>query len=1011
MKRTLWTTLWVCLAAGLLLVPQVLAQNPTGILKGSITDDQGAGLPGVRVTVTSPALQGERSTTTGGNGDYILRFLNPGEYKATYELEGFATSVQTLKISAAQTKVSDIQMQLAAVAEEITVTSDVQMLSESNTIAQTTTQAELDQLPLQRTPLSAVNLAPGVAATGPSTEPSILGGFTYENLYLINGVEVNENIRGQFLPLFIEDAIEETTTATAGVSAEYGRFAGGVVNVITKSGGNEISGSLRVSLTNDDWVSDQTNRMFDPDFQQVDDVSDIVEATLGGPFWKDKIWFFAAGRDRATNSQATTAVTNISFPTSDEEQRIEAKLTVSFTPSHSVIGSYLEIERTRAGSTFGTILDLRSLNNRIDPQDIKSGNYTGILSSNFFIEAQYSERFFEIATGLGGPPDLIEGTAMRDRPTGRRFWSSVFCGACEPEIRNNEDYLAKGSYFLTTSGAGSHDITFGYDNFSDIRFSVNHQSGSDFEVWAERITIDGNNNIFPTFTNGLTWVVWWPPVGLDIAQNTDFETNSLYVNDSWQLNDKWSFNLGVRYDENDGVDSSGALVSDDSKVSPRLGFSYDVKGDGDLVVQGSYGTYVASIANTGNVADGASTGGALAGFGTFYGGPPINADCGRGGPCIPTDQALGMLYDWYFNGPHPPGVGGTQNVNDVLSGLTTPPALIFQCIPGATSVVRESFKSPSTDEITVGVTKRLGNKGLVRADVVYREWDDFYAERNAPGDQVLVGSTPADVTTIGNFGNDKLERNYTGILLSARYRVTDRLTLAGNYTWSETEGNINGETGGSGPVPTSPNTFAEYREERWNFPVGLLNSDQTHKFRFWGVYDIINNSHHNLNVSLLQNFFSGTPYGAVGNVDPRGNPDTGEIFVVNPGYASPPATVGYFFTDRDAFRTDDVTRTDIAMNYTFRWNMFGKQFEVFLQPEVINLFDETAVDARLVNQDVLDATNDAGFEPFDPFTETPVRGPAGTGANWDFGPDFGEPILATNFQTPRTFRFSVGFRF
>jgi len=205
-------------------------------------------------------------------------------------------------------------------------------------------------------------------------------------------------------------------------------------------------------------------------------------------------------------------------------------------------------------------------------------------------------------------------------------------------------------------------------------------------------------------------------------------------------------------------------------------------------------------------------------------------------------------------------------------------------------------------------------------------------------------------------------------------------------------------------VSTSPNVFREYRQESWNFPTGLLNSDQTNKLRFWGVYDIINNSRHNLNVSLLQNFFSGTPYGAVGSVDSR-------PFVTNPGYASPPSTVGYFFTARDAFRTEDVSRTDIAMNYTFRWSMFGKQFEVFIQPEVINLFDETAVDARNVNQDVLDATNDAGFEPFDPFTQTPVRGPAGSGANWDFGEDFGDPIEADDFQTPRTFRFSVGFRF
>ena len=96
--------------------------------------------------------------------------------------------------------------------------SQVETISETNTLATTTTQAELESLPINRTPLQAVNLAPGVANTGPSTEPSIMGAMTFENLYLINGVEVNENIRGQFLPLFIEDAIQETTTTTSGVS-------------------------------------------------------------------------------------------------------------------------------------------------------------------------------------------------------------------------------------------------------------------------------------------------------------------------------------------------------------------------------------------------------------------------------------------------------------------------------------------------------------------------------------------------------------------------------------------------------------------------------------------------------------------------------------------------------------------------------------------------------------------------------------------------------------------------
>ncbi|MCP3937003.1 MAG: TonB-dependent receptor, partial [Actinomycetia bacterium] len=802
-----------------------------------------------------------------------------------------------------------------------------------------------------------------------------------------------------FLPLFIEDAIQETTTTTSGVSAEYGRFTGGVVNVITKSGGNDFSGSIRVNVDNDDWVSDKTDRRFDEDFEQVDDRNEIYEATFGGPIWKDRIWFFLAGRDKQESSQDTTVVTDQTYPTSDTEERIEAKATLALTPSHSLIGSYLEISRTRSNATFGSILELNQLSDRTDPQDITSGNYTGILSSSFFLEAQYSERSYEIATGLGGPEgELINGTAMQERATGRYFHSPVFCGNCQPETRNNENYLAKGSYFLTTDSAGSHDITFGYDNFSDIRFSVNHQSGSDFEVWADDILVDGTT-VYPVFSGSRTWVVWWPPINIDIAQDTDFETRSYYANDSWQLNDKWSFNLGVRYDENNGIDSSGALVADDSKISPRLGVSYDVKGDGDLVINASYGSYVAALANTGNISDGASTGGALSGFFSLYDGPQVNVGCTGASDCVSSGDALQTLFDWYFS------AGGTLNVDEVLSGLTTPPNVFYSCIPGETNVIRESLDSPGMDEITVGVTKRLGSKGLVRADIVLREWEDFYSNRNQPDDQTLG----ADISEIGNFGDSFLKREYEGLLVAARYRITDKFTLAGNYTYSNVSGNINGENSGSGPISFSPGLYTEYKDFAQNNPKGDLLNDQEHKVSLWATYNILDNERHDLNVSLLQSFFSGTPYGALGSVDSRPYVTSVNDCSVDPSppcYAQPPTQVNYYFTPRDAFHHDDITRTDLAINYSFRWNLWGKSWEVFIQPEIINIFDEDAVDSRQDNQDILDAENDGSFSTFNPFADTPVQG-----THWDFSEDFGDADDADDYQEPRTFRFSVGFRF
>ena len=127
------------------------------------------------------------------------------------------------------------------------------MLVQTAQVATNLSQALIAVLPTNRDINAALLLAPSVHATGPNGSYSISGGMTFENLFLLNGVTINENLRGQPHDLYIEDAIQETIVASAGVSAEFGRFGGGVVNVITKSGGNHFSGSLRDTLNNDNW--------------------------------------------------------------------------------------------------------------------------------------------------------------------------------------------------------------------------------------------------------------------------------------------------------------------------------------------------------------------------------------------------------------------------------------------------------------------------------------------------------------------------------------------------------------------------------------------------------------------------------------------------------------------------------------------------------------------------------------------------------------------------------------
>ncbi len=987
----------VCLLAGLMLAPAAFAQNPSGTLTGRVQDSSGAVLPGVTVTASSPALQGARSTTTNSNGDFKLAFLPPGEYDVTYELEGFNSAVRHVKMSAAQTAISDVQLELGEVSEEIVVTGQQGAISETGTGASTLTANEVDSLPVSRDVATTIQLAPGVSDTGfgSSSSPSISGAPTFENLFMVNGVSINENIRGDVLPLFIEDAIQETTVATSGVSAEYGRFTGGVVNAITKSGGNDFSGSFRTSFTNQSWESETPLTT-----TQTDEVNKIYEATLGGYLWKDHIWFFGAGRDRDLSSSNQTSITNISYPTTDSETRLEGKLTVTPHPSHTLIGSYIDIDRTRDGSIFGTVLDLRSVTQREDPQKIKSINYTGILTSNFFVEGQYSKRDYVIGKGSGGVPDIIQGTLIRTLGESFRYWAPTFCGSCEDEERNNEDFLAKGSYFLSTEGLGSHDLVFGYDTFKDERFSINHQTGSDFTVYGSDVVRQGGQialdptygSPFPVFDpadpDNYPVIRWFAVFNLDLARPTSFKTNSYYVNDRWQLNDNWSFNLGVRYDQNDGVDSSGAKVADDSKFSPRLGASYDLHGDGDLVFNASYGTYVAALANS--VADDASSGGAIGLYDYRYAGPAVNVNCVPGVDCVDAATALGILFDWYTS------QGGVFDLNQISSTAPIAQYLEGVDIPGATTQIRSGVSSPSVDEYSIGATKRIGSRGLVRADLVVREWNDFYGQKTTVDNgKVDTSSGPADLSLVGNYAPG-ISREYKGLHTQLRYRFTDKLSASVNYTLSETSGNFDGENGPSGPLLNGALSYPEYSQASWNRPDGDLRVDARHKLRAWAIYDLVNSDHHRLSVSWLENYTSGQPYAANATLNTR-------PYVTNPGYATPPSSVTYYFTARDAFHTDDIHRSDLSLNYGFEFNAWGRSVELFVQPEVLNVFDEQGV----FDPNGLDDNEGIRvIKSFNPFTETPVEG-----VNWEKTSTFGKAVNENDYQTPRTWRFSVGFRF
>ena len=946
---------------------------PTARLSGRVTDADGNGVPGVTVEVSSPALQGVRTTATDVNGDYIVPSLPPGDYSLRYTMDGFDAQTRAEKLSSAQVKQVDVNLSLTAVSETIEVTGEaVTDISQAVTTSTTLAQDTLEQLPLPRTQVQAVVLNAGTTATGPAGAVTISGAQSWESSYQINGVEVTDNLRRQPFTLFIEDAIEETTTSTAGVSAEYGRFTGGLVNTVTKSGGNDFHGSLRDNLTNQDWNG--TNEFSPP---ATDEIQEVYEGTAGGRIIRDKLWFFGAGRAFDTSITNATNLLNLPWEANRDQKRYEGKLTLSPTAEHRVTGSYIKIEdesNTAHGGLLNYQVDLESLHSRSTPQDLMAINYSGVLSSNFYVEAQYSERSFEFAPEGGSDTSLIGGTPILDQTNVLFFNESIFCGVCADggDVRENENLLAKATYFLSTENFGSHDIVGGYDTFNDIRTSNNYQSTTNFMFYAD----DGlylNNIPYPVANSasngGASLVVYYPV--LSTSKGTDFKTNSLFVNDRWRLNDNWSFNVGLRYDQNDGEDAEGKKVADDSEFSPRLGMTWAP--NQDWTVNASYGRYVAAIAN--NIADASSAAGSPATYYWLYDGPSIITP---GQPLLTSEQALEQVFNWFNS------VGGIANTD----------YLVLANIPGGSLIIGDNLKSTSADELVLGFVRNFGNRGSIRADLVHREFANFYATQR----DLTTGQVPDPNGSLVDLGvivnNDSvLSREYNALQSSFNFRATDRVTVGGNYTLSEAKGNFEGENQGSGPVTGLELSYPEYKDLEWNSPEGNLLIDQTHKAVLYAIWEVYKSDRQRIALSGVQRYFSGTPYSAIGQVASRD-------YVADLGYQSPPASVNYFFSDRGEFHTDDITQTDLGINYSF----FIGQFELFAQLDAANVFNE---DSTLVaNQAVFTSVNDPDLQPFNPFTETPIEG-----VHWRKGPNFGNATSVNNLQAARNYTLSLGLRF
>ncbi len=310
-------------------VTGTLAQSvTTGSISGIVTDQSGAAVPDITVTATSPNLIQPQSATTGPDGRYSIFNLPPGKYTVTAEAQkGFAKIQQrNLDVNLGKTSTGDLQLQLSGVTAEVSVTVAPPVDVVETTIGSNVSTDQFSNFPTARTVQGLYTIAPSATrsglrdASGRDRDPSIAGSSGPENNYILDGVSTGDPAFGGGGANLPFEFVQEVEIKTGAYGAEYGKSTGGIFNVITKSGGNDVHGDVFGFGTSQGLVRKVKNFPFTGGaangFAEAD-----IGGDVGGPIKKDKLWFFAAANPQWRKNY---------FLTQTFHQPVENKVTIPF---------------------------------------------------------------------------------------------------------------------------------------------------------------------------------------------------------------------------------------------------------------------------------------------------------------------------------------------------------------------------------------------------------------------------------------------------------------------------------------------------------------------------------------------------------------------------------------------------------------------------------------------------------------------------------------------------------
>jgi hypothetical protein len=605
-----------------------------------------------------------------------------------------------------------------------------------------------------------VNQTAGVAGGGTWSavpQPRVFGSTIGENAYFIDGVDTTDPVMATGIVPMNFDAIGEIQFQTGGFEAEYGRATGGIVNLVTRSGGNHFSGTLDVRYR--DQSFQESGEQFDS--SELDTQYQNLAATLGGPIARDRVWFFASYQwidDEFTPIAAPT--------TEDQESQVYlVKITWQIDPSWRLTGKYSG-ELWHADNRDSSRWRMPEAT-RYSESDtvILSADLSAVLSDSLLWNTTAGlYRFDGESYPQSGDLQTIGHYNYDTGVYTHNYGSQLYWGA------DRDDFTTDLTWFVDGL-AGSHEFKAGLE-YSDIALPDDGYCSTGTPN-GERC-VEGVPGLFflDIEYGGTLPYIMEEYFGFTEAEYTG-AISTVFVQDAWRVTRDLTLKLGLRYDSVSYDDNEGAQVVDMDKLQPRLGFAWDVRGDAKNVLRGSWGRFMhpGSLSLPG-WATNLDTGGGYWYACSFAVPLYLEVPVSSSEECAAAAADLGFPYRLDHEGWDP-------------FGWILPP---WEVYGSEVSRIDSGLRATYADELILAFEREVGNRSSIEFSYVDKKTRDIFDDTCNGNIPTPSADAACDYYVFANL--PELKRDYRGFIVAYETRGLDWLTLLASYTYSSSEGSV-----------------------------------------------------------------------------------------------------------------------------------------------------------------------------------------------------------------------------